>query len=255
MKIRIIILFLVSIFIFVAQADCDELDQARALFYKGNAYYSDEKFEQAIAQYEEALRLGFESGSLYYNLGNTYFKNGSLGKAILNYLRAKRLIPKDADLKSNLDYARPLINGGVVAPERKWFARMFFTVVDAFSLDKITTLCIVLYFILLTLLVLMIVAKRLRRIFVYMGSLVLVVLVVCILIFSVQFNNAVVQKQAVIVVKSADSKFEPFSDATTFFILEEGESVVLIASRNEWVKVRRIDGKQGWIKESDIELL
>ena len=45
-----------------------------------------------------------ESGAVYYNLANSYFKDGQLGKAILNYERAKRLIPRDGDLGANYKF-------------------------------------------------------------------------------------------------------------------------------------------------------
>ena len=255
MRTRVIVLFLLFMFIFALQADCDEVSRVRTLFFKGNAYYSEEKFQQAIAQYEEALRFGFESGELYYNLGNAYFKNGSLGKAVLNYLRAKRLIPKDADLNSNLEYAQSLIRGGIAIPERNWFMSIFFNFVDSFSLDRATWISAVLYFTLCTLLIFIILAKRRRKIIVYAGGLILILLIVSLPVFSVQFYKTIIRKQAVVTVSSTDSKFEPFSDATTFFVLEEGESVTLISYKEGWAKVKRIDGKQGWIKASDIEFL
>ena len=62
MKIKLIILFLVMLFVFTGQGVCDESSNARQLFYQGNIYYSKEKFEKAIVDYEKALDSGFESG-------------------------------------------------------------------------------------------------------------------------------------------------------------------------------------------------
>lgn len=253
MRIRLTIFALV--FIFVINAYCDDVDQARTLFYKGNAYYAEEKFEEAIAQYENALRLGFESGAIYYNLGNAYFKNGSLGKAILNYLRAQRLIPEDADLKSNLEYAQSLIKEKVVVAERKWFLRLLINLADKFNLDSATLSSSILYSILMALLIFFILAKKIRRVLFYASSLVLILLIISSGIFFVQFHKALMQKQAVVVVKESKSKFEPFDDATTHFILSEGDSVIAVTSKKDWVKILRSDGKQGWIKKQDIELL
>lgn len=253
--IKLGIFFSLVIFIFVKQANPDELNDARLLFHQGNAYYSEERFEEAITYYEETLSLGFESGPLYYNLGNAYFKHDFLGKAILNYLRAKRFIPKDADLKSNLNYAQSLIKGGSVVPERKWFARIFFNAADSFSLERITLFSVTLYFILSTLIILFILIKNLRRILTCIIGAVLAFLVLYVAIFFTQFHKTIIQKQAVIIAESSDSKFEPFDDATTFFTLNEGEGVSMVASRKDWVKIKRVDGRQGWIKLKDIELL
>ena len=43
-----------------------------------------------------------ESSELYFNLGNAYYKTNSIGLAILNYERAKKLAPDDEDISANL---------------------------------------------------------------------------------------------------------------------------------------------------------
>ncbi len=254
MKIKLIILFLVMLFIFTGQGRCSESD-ARQLFYQGNIYYSKEKFEQAIIDYEKALESGFESGPLYYNLGNAYFKQGSLGKAILNYLRGRRLMPRDVDLNANLNYARSLIKGGATPSRTKWFRRIFFNLADSFSLNEITLITVALYFIGSIMIILLIVTKNSKKTLGYIAGLILALLLVSTSLFCAQFCKTIIQKQAVVIARSSNAKFEPFGSATTFFTLNEGEVVSEITSRNGWIKIKRIDGKQGWIKTSAIELL
>jgi len=255
MRLRLVVLFLALAVIFAGSAFCDQLNQAELLFYQGNTHYSEEKFGEAIADYEGALTLGLESGPLYYNLGNAYFKADSLGKAILNYLRAQRLIPGDADLKSNLRYAQSLIKGGRVLARRNWLTRMFFKAAGSFSLNKITLLSAGLYAVLSILLILMILVKALRKIFVYTALPLLIALMFCSSLFLIQFYQTIVHKGAVVIAQSTDFKFEPLEGATTFFTLNEGESVIVGTAKEEWIKARRRDGKQAWVKQSDIELL
>jgi len=255
MRIKLSFLFLGLMLIFIKSADCGGLSQARSLFYQGNTHYSEEKFQQAIVDYEKALSLGYESGPVYYNLGNAYFKQGKLGKAILNYLRAQRLMPQDADLKSNLDYARSLIKGGIAAAKEKRLTRIFFRVVDSFSLDTFTLLSSILYFILSALVISFILVKNLRKILAYISVPMSVLLLICIFLFFAQFYKTVIQQEAVVTVEAADAKFEPFEAATTFFTLNEGENVFIVTSRKDWVKIARIDGKQGWVRTKDIEPL
>ncbi|MFH0732371.1 MAG: tetratricopeptide repeat protein [Candidatus Omnitrophota bacterium] len=257
MKVRLAIMVLVFLIIsvFAAAARCDDASDARSYFAKANADYAAEKFDEAIADYENALKTGFESSELYYNLGNAYFKSGQLGKAILNYSRAKRFMPNDADLKSNLEYAQSLIKGGAAAAQANWFAHLFLKLTDLFSLDKITLISSILYFILAALIILAIVLSDLRKIIIY------AVIAVCILLsisassLYAQYYRTIVEKEAVVVAQTVDARFEPFDDATVFFSLSEGESVVVVAEREDWVKIKRLDAKQGWIKEADIELL
>ncbi len=61
------------------------------------------KFEQAVKLYEQLLASGFKNGQIYYNLGNAYYRLGMPGKAIIYYRRAEKLLPRDADIKANIN--------------------------------------------------------------------------------------------------------------------------------------------------------
>jgi tetratricopeptide (TPR) repeat protein len=75
-------------------------------FARGNQAYEAGDFAAAVAAYEELLVQGVTGEDLHYNLGNANLKLGRLGPAILNYRRALRADPRDADARANLDYAR-----------------------------------------------------------------------------------------------------------------------------------------------------
>ena len=238
---------LIATIIFGVTARADDIEKARSFFSKGNTSYSEEKFEKAIANYEEALNLGLESGPLYYNLGNAYFKHGDLGKAILNYLRAKRLIPEDADLQANLSYAQSLIKNRVAPPKISWFKNMFLKLANLFNIDKAAISAAVFYFIFSILIALALLFKKQRRIFIKSALIISAIVIICSSIFYAKYEEAIVKTKAVIIAEGTDCKFEPFISATTFFTLTEGEDVTVIASKKDWVKIRRTDGKQGWI--------
>ena len=255
MKIRFAILFAALVLIFTCSAEPASSDQARRLFYRGNAYYNDGDFDNAITYYEDALHTGLESGPLHYNLGNAYFKKGSLGKAIVEYIRAKRLTPQDADLLSNLAFARSLIKAEVTAPQRNFFIRLFFSLAGSLSLDTITLFSCFIYFLLAALAIALILVPRLRRALFYPSIVLLTVLAVSLSLFYIQYNATIAQKEAIIITETSDAKFEPFRDATTFFTLYEGQNVVVVTSEEDWIKIKRPDGKQGWIKASDLETI
>ena len=62
--------------------------------------------QAAALQYETILASGFRHGQIYYNLGNVYYRQGKLGKSILNYRRAQRLMPGNADVDANLSLVK-----------------------------------------------------------------------------------------------------------------------------------------------------
>ena len=73
------ILFLSFSSVSFAQNSLESASQA----YRGEDYTkSIQLYEQVVAQ---GIHEGRESADIYYNLGNAYFRNGEMAKAILNY--------------------------------------------------------------------------------------------------------------------------------------------------------------------------
>ena len=77
-----------------------------AKFVAGEFSYKNGDYSKAIENYQLIIDGGWESGSIYYNLGNSYFRQGKIGKAILYFERARLFIPRDSDLQFNEKYAR-----------------------------------------------------------------------------------------------------------------------------------------------------
>lgn len=75
-------------------------------FFEANKLYINGDFEGASKIYEKLINSKTENGYLFYNLANSYFRLGELGKAIFYYRKALELLPRDADIKYNLEYVR-----------------------------------------------------------------------------------------------------------------------------------------------------
>ena len=76
------------------------------LMAEANLLYDREEYAEAAQRYEALIGLGYRAAAVHYNLGNAYLESGDLGRAILNYLRAEELSPRDPDILANLDIAR-----------------------------------------------------------------------------------------------------------------------------------------------------
>lgn len=75
-------------------------------FTGANKRFQEGDFTGAASAYEEILKSDGSNASVFYNLGNSYFRLGKLGPAILAYERARILTPRDPLLLSNLARAR-----------------------------------------------------------------------------------------------------------------------------------------------------
>ncbi len=76
------------------------------LMDEANLRYGRGEYVEAAQQYETLIGLGYRDAAVHYNLGNAYLESGDLGQAILNYLRAEELSPRDPDIAANLKLAR-----------------------------------------------------------------------------------------------------------------------------------------------------
>lgn len=71
----------------------------------GELYNRGDYLGAAQGYEKQILANTLPSPYLYYNLANSYFKSGDPDKAIVNYYRAFRLLPRDKDIKRNLSFA------------------------------------------------------------------------------------------------------------------------------------------------------
>ncbi|HYD48238.1 MAG TPA: BatD family protein, partial [Terriglobales bacterium] len=100
-------------------------------FFAGNSAYAAGRYEEARQAYEAVLRSGWESAAVRFNLGNSYFKLGRKGLAIVHYERAAQLAPRDPDIEANLSFARSATGADDCRP--LWWQRLAFPLATRFT--------------------------------------------------------------------------------------------------------------------------
>lgn len=86
-----------------------------AWFARAATEYDAGHIGDAIESYRHILGEGFGSTELLFNLGNAYYRQQDLGRAVLCYRRAHYLSPRDPDIRANLRFA--LQSKGAIYPE------------------------------------------------------------------------------------------------------------------------------------------
>ena len=83
-----------------------------AAFNLGSALYRQERFEDAVREFEKvasATTDKMEKAKAYHNLGNSYLQQQKLKESIEAYKQALRNNPNDLDTKYNLSFALKML--------------------------------------------------------------------------------------------------------------------------------------------------
>jgi tetratricopeptide (TPR) repeat protein len=83
-------------------------------------------YRQSAALLESLLADGFQSGAVYYNLGNAYFRAGEYGRSIAAYRKAKPYRPRDPYLEANLRQALAAAPGRLPESPAPWWRHVLF---------------------------------------------------------------------------------------------------------------------------------
>jgi len=84
-----------------------------------------ERLDESSAMFQRVIdEGGIENGRLYYNIGNARMLRGDTGGAVLNYRRALRLMPGDAEIERALDSARRRVEGRAEAGDAERAERL-----------------------------------------------------------------------------------------------------------------------------------
>jgi len=212
-------------------------------------------YQKSILRFEKiANEGGIRNGRLFYNIGNAYFRRGELGKAILYYKRAERLIPTDSNLRQNLEYARSLRQDKIEEKiERRFLGTLFFWHNDL-SLKTKFILFVVFFNTLWLLAVITLFFKKnlTLKVGICGAGILAAALLLSLSIdsFSRQkMKEGVIISAEVVARKGDGESYQPsFKDP-----LHQGTEFTILEKRSGWWHIRLPDGRECWIPARDAE--
>lgn len=222
------------------------------LMNEANKLYQQQNYEQAIEIYNKVLSQGYESSVLYYNLGNAYFKEGKLGYAILNYEKGLKLNPDDEDLIYNLKIANARTVDKITEVPKLFFITWWESLITIFSVSGWSIIFIIIFWIFLASIAVYFFSRKisLQRIAFLSGAVSLAVVVILAVILFARVNRETNVNHGILIEQSYNAKVSPDEKSNDAFVIHEGIKFSLEDQVGNWVKIRLIDGKVGWIEKN-----
>lgn len=220
-----------------------------------NTAYNEGNYADATELYEAILADNLHSAKLYFNLGNAYYKQEKLGKAILNYHRALRLAPADEDIRHNLEYATQATKDNIEQIPEFFLTTWVRNVRNLMGSNGWTVTSLIMLVIALSAALAYLLAQRLslRKIGFFMMCATTLLFILSTIFAYNKRQTLVSGTEAVIMSSAAPIKSSPDRAATDLFVLHEGTKLSIEESIDGWVEIRIADGRKGWIESSRIE--
>lgn len=230
---------------------------AQSAFDKGNDFYKKEKYEEAIASYEQVLRSGKQSAELYFNLGNANYKLHKVAPAIFNYEKALLLNPNDNAAQINLHFAQKMTIDEVKVVPKVGFSKMINDLLDVFHYEEWAWIAVgsAAFFLLCFIGYYFASQTVIKRIFFFGMFVVFLSMLISVAAAITEKDNYLNERPAIVFAEVVPVKSEPKASASDAFVLHEGTKVFVIETLDNWRKIQLTDDTEGWIEKDAIKEL
>lgn len=219
--------------------------------------YDSKKYKEAIEDYEKLINDGYKSYQLYFNLGNSYYRNNELGKAIYYYELARKAEPNDEDVRINLGIASAKTIDKIDSKENFFISAVKTNLLSSFSTTAWAWLTIISL------------AGAALLFFLFVNSDSLIIkrisfLLSCVLIVSffvtyflgysavqARYEN----KFAIVLTREVKIMNEPTAMAKVKFSLHEGTKIRVVENNGDWLLIKLDNGNEGWVKVNDVGII
>lgn len=221
----------------------------------GNNAYNEGLYDSALNVYSLIEKENLESGELYYNIGNTYFKKNEISSAILYYEKAKKISPNNEDIDYNLRIANSMIVDKIERVPELFFKKWWNYFYNMFNANTWTIISIISWFILIFFIGLFILSKSRgsKKFAFYFGLLFLFTSVATFGLASQKYYYGSEHREAIIFTPTITVKSSPTTSAVDLFVVHEGTKIYILDEVQDWIKIRIPDGSIGWLPLNSVK--
>lgn len=240
---------------FAAKAEDSYLD---SLWNKGVAAYENGQWDVAASSWDALLDAGCTNAELYYNSGNAWFKLEDYPQAILRYERALKEDVSYSDARYNLEFAQAQIQDRIDSVPEFIFKTWFRKISNLMPSDTWAVLSLLFLALTLAMLLMFLLSSSTgkRRLGFYLGIVSIVLTLFSFSFAKWQYSDYISKDSAIVMSPVSSVKSSPTSgSAKDLFVLHGGAKVQILDNVGDWTNISLADGRQGWIKTEDIEII
>ncbi|MCX7611347.1 MAG: tetratricopeptide repeat protein, partial [Ignavibacterium sp.] len=159
---------------------------AEKIFNEANNSFLAGEYQKSIELYEKLISEGYNDATLFYNLGNAYYRIGKIGQAILYYEKAKALNPSDEDIIHNLNFVKLQTKDKIEKLPRFFIFEWWESILNYFNSNQLIIISYIFFVIILTTILIYIITKNIkfRRVAFYSASLSVLLFVISIVLLT-----------------------------------------------------------------------
>lgn len=231
--------------------------QNDALFDAGKEQYKNAKYQEAIDSWMKIVQNGEHSAALYFNIANAQYKLNKIGPSIYYYEKALQLDPNDRDIKTNLTFAENARVDAITPLPKTIFSKWYKNIAEIFTYNGWAILSVLfsILFVALFLFYYFSYSAKIKRLIFATSMLSLILFVGSISMAFLTYDDYSRNNPAIIFAEEIQIKAEPSLGSSTAFVLHEGTKVQVIAEDGNWYRIQLVDGKDGWIQNSELKKL
>ena len=252
-------------FLFLAVCSITSLSQSKfqpsvvnEKFLEANSLYNDSKYEQSIQVYLQILDSGAHSSELYFNIGNAYYRLNDIANSILYYEKSLKLDSSDNDVINNLNMVKNALIDDIAVVPTSFFDEQLNKISNLLDYSLWGLVLISLSFIFLLLFIIYFFSNKpiiKRTAFTSLFFIIMIITFTAWISINAYEKNHL-EKYAIIFSTKIEIKADPNERSENLLTLHLGTKVRIIDNFNdEWLKIKLVNGQEGWIKNNQIKII
>ena len=217
-------------------------------FESANDFYSNGDYTKAINLYLQIIDSGYESHSLYYNLGNSHYKLNNIAESNYYFEMAKRLSPNDSDINVNLSFAKNMRVDKIEKLPVSQLERIRVKTINLFSVNSWKIIFLIFVWLLcISIFLYIYYADPFKKKLFFNISIVFIL--ISSLIYWISYEKKIESDKlyGIIYLKEIEVWSEPNKLSELKFLLHEGTKVELINQAQDWTNIKLENGTTGWL--------